>query len=197
MSDAAAPRRRFTLFDAGVLVAACAVGLALDRFIIQDFGPPEVLVARWMSGVISWVVLPLYGLALATPLLQAGTLALIPLGLRGRGGRRRRVLLRPGLMACGAATLAVAVELVGWGILGLLSLAGVPLSMQWTTGPRFANVFFGGFPPLGEATAAAWALLALSGRWRAERSWTDRAGRALGAYWIAAIPFYLWISHVR
>src|SRR5262249_17938993 len=40
--------------------------------------------------------------------------------------------------------------------------------------------------PCGYSVGAVWLLLALSGRWRAERSWIDRLGRLLGAVWIAA-----------
>jgi hypothetical protein len=36
----------------------------------------------------------------------------------------------------------------------------------------------------GGAVAAGWAILALGRRWRPERSWIDRLGAALGAYWI-------------
>jgi len=32
--------------------------------------------------------------------------------------------------------------------------------------------------------AAMWGALALSGRWKAEKSWIDRTGRVLGWYWI-------------
>jgi hypothetical protein len=38
------------------------------------------------------------------------------------------------------------------------------------------------------AVAGAWLALALSGRWRPERDWLDRAGRVLGVCWIVA-PF--------
>ncbi len=38
--------------------------------------------------------------------------------------------------------------------------------------------------PCGSAVAAVWVLLALSGRWRPEKSWIDRVGRLLGVLWI-------------
>jgi hypothetical protein len=38
--------------------------------------------------------------------------------------------------------------------------------------------------PCGFTVAAIWSLLALSGRWRPERSWIDRLGRLLGVAWI-------------
>ena len=42
------------------------------------------------------------------------------------------------------------------------------------------------------AVGAAWLLLVVSGRWRAEPVWIDRLGRALGIFWIAIIPFSCW-----
>jgi hypothetical protein len=39
--------------------------------------------------------------------------------------------------------------------------------------------------PCGFTVAAIWLLLALSGRWRPERSWIDRLGRLLGLVWMA------------
>jgi hypothetical protein len=39
---------------------------------------------------------------------------------------------------------------------------------------------------VGPVIAACWLLLAVAGRWRAERSWVDRLGRCLGVCWIVA-----------
>lgn len=39
--------------------------------------------------------------------------------------------------------------------------------------------------PCGFTVAVVWLLLALSGRWRPEKSWIDRLGRLLGVVWIA------------
>jgi hypothetical protein len=36
-----------------------------------------------------------------------------------------------------------------------------------------------------KAIAAAWLILALSGRWRPERTWVDRLGCLIGLAWIA------------
>jgi hypothetical protein len=38
--------------------------------------------------------------------------------------------------------------------------------------------------PCGPAVAAVWLVLAMSGRWRPEKSWIDRLARLLGATWI-------------
>jgi hypothetical protein len=45
---------------------------------------------------------------------------------------------------------------------------------------------------VGGAVASVWIVLWLSGTWRAERSWIDRAGRALGIYWITISVFFGW-----
>jgi hypothetical protein len=48
---------------------------------------------------------------------------------------------------------------------------------------------------LPASVALAWLGLALSGRWRAERSWIDQSGRALGACWLAMLPpcaYFAW-----
>jgi hypothetical protein len=42
------------------------------------------------------------------------------------------------------------------------------------------------------AVGAAWFLLVIGGRWRAEPSWIDRVGRAVGIFWVALIPLYNW-----
>jgi hypothetical protein len=41
---------------------------------------------------------------------------------------------------------------------------------------------------IGMAVASSWILLLMTGLWRPERSWIDRAGRALGSFWIMALP---------
>jgi hypothetical protein len=40
---------------------------------------------------------------------------------------------------------------------------------------------------VGFAILGGWVALVLSGRWRPEPSWIDRAGRIIGVTWIAAV----------
>jgi hypothetical protein len=40
-------------------------------------------------------------------------------------------------------------------------------------------------------------MLALGGRWRADPGWIDRAGRALGLFWVATIPMRGWYHFSR
>ncbi len=40
---------------------------------------------------------------------------------------------------------------------------------------------------IGFAVIASWVALALARRWRSERGWIDRAGRAVGLLWIVLL----------
>jgi hypothetical protein len=71
------------------------------------------------------------------------------------------------------------------------------LSGAWGRSPP-RNLLFEGdhildtMATIGVSIAASWFLLLITGRWRSERSWIDRAGRALGWYWIAILPLSDW-----
>lgn len=47
---------------------------------------------------------------------------------------------------------------------------------------------------LGPAVLAVWTIQYLSGRWRPQATWIDRAGRALGIFWLV---LYLVIDWLR
>jgi hypothetical protein len=42
--------------------------------------------------------------------------------------------------------------------------------------------------------ALAWALLAITRRWKSEASWIDRLGRMLGVLWIGMTPLMWWLT---
>jgi hypothetical protein len=44
----------------------------------------------------------------------------------------------------------------------------------------------------GATIAASWCCLAIGGRSRSDPDWIERAGRCLGAIYIASTPVYLW-----
>jgi hypothetical protein len=177
------PRRRFTILDALALVAATAVGLAwarakwveLNRLPIA-WSPPEAY--GWLLVRVIWV----------EPIALTVSLALLGLRLRRPRPDRRRLLRQPGfnaMLGLAAGTLVVAagagisIPLRVW-----LDRAGDGWSQLWDeTSFEFLALVSAS---LAVGVAAAWASLALSGRWRAEPSWIDRAGRALGLYWLLA-----------
>jgi hypothetical protein len=50
---------------------------------------------------------------------------------------------------------------------------------------------------VGFAVLGGWAVLVLSGRWRPEPSWIDRAGRIIGATWIGAVVLARFLFRFR
>ncbi len=197
----ATPRRRFRLSDAMILLAATALGYGIIEGVVRAVG-----------GFLSWSALyaaltaprrhqpraaTLSRLALLTlPLVVTWTLALIEIRLLRPRPRFRRLTRQPGMMAaCAAGAVIVFV--------GLVSFAFV-MVLRWEShADYFRAVFFVGgltvpFVPIlcGLAVLVSWLTLLASRRWRAEPSWVDRLGRALGAVWIAAgfLTFYLYFN---
>jgi hypothetical protein len=46
----------------------------------------------------------------------------------------------------------------------------------------------------GATVLASWSVLIATRRWRPEAGWIDRAGRAVGAFWLATIPWSIWVA---
>ncbi len=185
----AAPRpavaRPFTLMDAMILIAATAVALPGARIMMIGIGvasPGESL-----SGAL--IDLCADGdykgagalLAYLSALVAAAwTVAVIPLRLRRPRPPWRRLGRQPGFIAASAAALALTLLILviarAWMVKGVAAffVGDIELSLV-VLGPSLA----------GAAVLGSWTTLILGRRWRAEASWPDRLGRALGAYWIA------------
>jgi hypothetical protein len=181
--------RHPTLADAMILVAALAGALAATRLATAD---------------LAWVLFqqPFFavylGTALVLPVLACLSLALLVIGLRPPRPRLRRLVLRPGMAACLASCLVLAV-IAAWA--GLWALAGrPPLGSSWTLYSQSGSgvssrsvVLAAAWMPSfltrfadrpGYAVAGAWLILVCAGRWRPDPNWIDRAGRLLGLGWI-------------
>lgn len=161
--------RRFSLFDAMVLIAASAVGLALDRAIYGGAGLPYPQTLR--------------AIAISAPVVATWTIAVLVLSLRHPRFRRRRLLRRPGTEANCAATAAL---VLGAGLVGCT---------LWGDDPGgFAEVVIVMGVPImaGSAVTAVWILSLLAGRFRAAPDWIDRLGRLMGFYWIASTLIVGW-----
>ena len=168
------------MLDLLVLIAATAAGFGAIRALAPD---NEVFVApyspttppTWINrGAVTASNWALY----LAPLVAAWTMGTLILRLRRPRPRFRRLALQPGWVACCAAAVGIGVGVVMTAI-GIAGRYGV---MQY-----FELVTY----PVGVAVAAAWTHLAVSGRWRPERSWVDRMGRVMGIVWLAMIPL-LW-----
>ncbi len=184
-------RRRFTLLDAIVLIAATAVGLLGFRAFFRD-----VLDALPWTNVVE-------GVSRATPgqlgrfavylLLVGGPpflacLSVALLVLRLRPPRPRRPARQPGT----AASLAVVVTLLLGG--GLLFTV---LGFLWCRGDLDlsaddAILSFLLSPLITTTIVASWLWRACDGGLRPEPSWIDRAGRANAAAWIALGTLAVW-----
>ena len=46
----------------------------------------------------------------------------------------------------------------------------------------------------GAAVLVSWLILLAARRWRPEASWIDRCGRVVGAFWVATIPWSIWLT---
>ena len=195
-------RRRFTLFDVMALIAATALGLGLARV----GWPPELAVAapanaasisvtfnpiypkplRAASGYKSrMAVMPIVErVAPGFPVLASLSLAFVAIRLRSPRPRWRRLGAQPGLVA---AVVAAGVWLVEAPPMAWLSWYDGRSGYSPTRIAQVAanSVVMLGFHS-GLAVASAWVALALAGRWRPERSWLDRWGRAMGFAWIAS-----------
>src|SRR5262249_15461946 len=96
--------------------------------------------------------------------------------------RLRRVFRHPGAVACGVATLDILIMAVE--IIPLWVRA--PAGRSPVANPLYLTSDCVNWVDGGLAVLCGWLTLVLCGRWRPEPSWIDRAGRIVGAGWIAA-----------
>jgi hypothetical protein len=184
------PWREFRLLDAMILVAATASGCGvmkwLNRGALRDLyaqcwdllreGPGDNLAAVGQSILI---------LAdLMMPLVAMVMLAFIAMRLLGPRPPFRRLARQPGIVAACASCLASV--LIGLPVIFVALVAGWDDVSEWFVAEEQVMLvtMCGGL-----AVLVSWVTLLLSRRWRAERSWVDRLGRAIGVFWImAALP---------
>jgi glucan phosphoethanolaminetransferase (alkaline phosphatase superfamily) len=183
MDSLATPRmagRRFTLLDTMILVAATACGLgvdgALNALIRSANGLDSMDMLGSLFGARKYPVLAVLSMMMTMPVAAAWTLALVPLGLLRPRPRLRRLARQPGWMAACAFSLALAFSSVVF--VGLVAVIGPTQSIALIdVSPLLAIIF-------APAIGATWLSLIVGRRWRPERSWLDRSGRALGVFWI-------------
>ena len=166
-------RRRITLLDLLMLIAATAVGLTLLRISIK--GMQDLPLARSAGALAASRITA--GQTYASCFLAPWSLALLALDLRGSRTSLQRAERGPGFIACAAATTGVALYLVACSIqfaMGRLSLSPAAL---WRITSAFVN-------SAALMVAGAWLSLVLDSRWRAETNWIGWAGRVVGFGWI-------------
>jgi hypothetical protein len=121
-------------------------------------------------------------------LLACLTLAVLVLRLTPPRPRRRRLWRQPGFLACVAVAFSF-----GWKLAGIFVLVGAELATSGTTGLPALGALVGELMALllvprgniGGSVLLVWSITWASGLWLPEPSWIDRAGRVLGAAWVA------------
>jgi hypothetical protein len=182
-SEDARPRR-LTLADSIVLIAALGIGLWVSRYglilwLSVLFGGFDRQVWTSRPIALSWH----WGtLILRHTQPSVGILTLTVFGLSFVHPRPtlRQMAQQPGFVSCLAASLAIVVG-------GSLNFA--TCTTRPNPGYELQNYTSLSLTRLcsepGLAIGACWMTLALSHAWRSDRTWTERAGTMLGAYWLA------------
>ena len=184
-------KRSFSIFDGLVLLAATMLGLAWSRGVdeLRDLGPYGVAVLANHRGWIGrgWFLLKPYSACLAS-----WTIAVAALALRKPRPDLARLVLQPGVAACFAACLALAVEaaraahltlrmivLNGWSLNEKVPLVG-------DEGWHAADSMIPRVIPqeIALAVAVAGLLLVLGKLWHPALYWIDRVGRILAILWV-------------
>ena len=209
--------RRFGMGDLMILIAALGVGMANARVLWLALAAEGPSVSVWWYWTTARISAAMMISAWATPL----TLACLAFRLRRPRPAWRRVALRPGAAATLSCALIFAVRLLevaaafrapavqpNWGtafakafilrfndssylvLMNSLDRSGVLSSVE--PAMCFGVVVASFSTPCGYAVGAVWLVLALSRRWRPEKSWIDRLGRALGVAWIATTALAAW-----
>jgi hypothetical protein len=166
-------RRRITLLDLLILIAAFAAGLALLRISISGLGG-RALSRRPGALTASYITM---GQTYASCFLPPLSLAVLALSLLEPRASFRRLARTPGFIACAAAITAV----ILYSVVSALQIALGKLLLDPANLSRIMMGFAHHAPLM---IAGGWLSLALAARWRAETSWVGWAGRILGFAWI-------------
>jgi hypothetical protein len=184
--------RKFTLFDAMVMVAATAVAFIPIRLRYNDqlmrLSLQEYIWAQWSVGLFGW------GLNLsASVLVVAWGAALCFLRLRRPRPRLVRICRQPGMAACFAVVAATIYSFTQYGMLmwfyhynGKLewskALDGLRSEAHWSTFTGWVDM----------SVPLVWLVLWSGKACRLEASWIDRTGRVLGVYCTIACILFGW-----
>ena len=170
--------------DLMIFIGATGVGLALLRPYLANFAG-----ATWRYAFSAMRTIEItYGLW--SIIAACWMVALLVVRYRRSRPRRARLARRPGHVACVAAVVAL-----GMGGLDELTQLVTPHHVEIPF--SFYQVWIKLSVRVGPTVAGAWLLLALSGRWRADRGWMDRLGRLLGACWIGWILLWMLPDSIR
>ncbi len=174
-------RRRFTIADGMILIAATAFALVAIRATLVDASGMTVSPWAWAEPRLTWV-----GLAF--------TLAFLPIRLRRPRPDRAGLWRQPGWVACVSVMISLLVSLFQQVLSDATLILRRPV-------PRLRHVL----EQIPQETllrlpmhaviviVATWIVLHRGGQWNAEPGWVNRSGRAIAVYWVV-INLLSWIS---
>ena len=188
--------RKFRLFDAVILVAAVAVGLAwvraeqvrevfLRRFGAGRFQRPYIILAFGWFGEACFAAD-----GYIIPCAATLTLAITALTFEHHRRALGRVTRQPGASACIAASLAILLEVLQ----GCLETFRSIVVLGWKLEDLRPHIHFDWSMSLiptvtptrsGLAVAVVWGILLLGGRRSRASNWLELIGRVVGLFWIA------------
>ena len=193
-ADASRPRmaRRFSLLDGMIVVGAVALWLGqrrlwwnTDEYVWSNLRYYLFEPVPWSKSRLDAVLG--MSLPLTTPMMISATLLTLAFRLRKPRPRWRRLASQPGLVASLVTGLAL---VAGYVFACALYAIRPPFQRAgFFTSPvddmLICTFSYAWAPLAGFGVVVAWGLLAIMGRWRAEASWIDRLGRAVGVASIA------------
>jgi hypothetical protein len=182
--------RPFRIVDGMVLVAATAIAFAIvrprwpaSRMGFSTFG------GHWEQWLFVWM-------HQVVPFPALWSFAVFVIAWRDRCKGQRPTVRSAGIVACYAATAALAVASLissAFHVIHFLEDHGVIPKIL--SHPTHQLSPFDNAPLeelIGAAVLGAWSALAAIRRWRAEPSWIDRLGQLLGVFWIGLFVTYLY-----
>jgi hypothetical protein len=166
--------RRFTIADVMILVPAAALGSLFLRAYLPGMYQqmaflPTLFPDPWgVWAAVFWLHGP--GSCFVVPVMAAMIV------IRLRRPRPRLIRFQPGFVAC----VAVLVSLLP----GFAWIATIYHRPGFRRAQGFQQAWSITTDWSETAVIGAWTALYLSKKWRAEPSWIDRTGRALGLFWV-------------
>lgn len=169
--------------DVMIVIALTAVALVWEKAYSEGLEP---LVSMFAGAPGMGIYSYYYHIFGAVPFLVASSIAILALRLRRPRPVFRQLLRQPGFIASLAVLFAITTAATTAGLRILASLFPMLAGRSIVSGIGLKPLiyFTMNMGVGGTFVALVWIVAVLGGRWAAERSWIDRAGRAIGWLWI-------------
>jgi hypothetical protein len=181
------PRRRLSLSDAAIVIAAIALGLVPARYVVALDLPSIKLSPSDATARLTRILTA--GMTLASPVLIALSLAAFVISLRQPRPPLRSLAREPGFVAMAVIVMTTGYHLLHYAVKVTVcyhSTSSSSLLLPVYYVGLLTNIFL----ESGWNVAVAWSVLALQGNWRRRSRWNGGLGVALGCTWVAIRASY-------